>query len=269
MLMPARRVRIAARRGVANRRGVAAMEFAMVAPIMVLMIWAVYDIARALLAWEETNHAAQAIAQAAEKMSVTGTTNLTTGKPITSLTSQQMQDAMTSIYAEMPWLNLGNAGGSFPGAYGVTLSGIQFWPLCPANNTGTCPTQAPAVKWSTYLAPAEGGPHLVAPLPTASTVPWRLCSPSPLPVSQFPNNATQLQYMIDPNLNTTAPQLVVIPQVVADVYYVFQPTFPLLTKSITFYASATFPAPLGGDDQLITFAPGAAFDTYVETCPDP
>ncbi len=252
------------------RRGVAAMEFAMVAPIMVTLVWGVYDVSRALVAWEETCRAAEAVAQAAEKMSVTNKDypkgDPRAGSPITSLTAAQMQAAMTSIYAQMPLLNLGNNTGSFRGNYSVTLSSVAYLPLCPANNTNTCPPQAPWVVWSSYLT--EGGGQMLTPANAGISL-YRVCG-ALAPVAQFPNDSTQLLKMIDPTLvNNGVQNLNLIPQVVADVQYVFKPTFPLLGgKTFTFWASASFPAPLGGDDQIIVFnkTGSGGVDGTVEDC---
>jgi Flp pilus assembly protein TadG len=259
-----------------DRHGVAAMEFAMVAPLMLLMIWGVYDTARALVAWEETYHAAQSVAQAAEKLSVTNQVYPGTNTPETALTAQQMQDAMTSIYAEMPMMpNNSNPNGPFTGTYEVILSGVAFLPLCPANVTNTCPTQTPNVLWSTYLlAPnANFNVHILNPPPTLPTILFRKCSTGTttlIPVAHFPNNsAYQLQDMIDPNMESGGvTNINLIPQVVADVAYVFTPTFPLLKNfTYTFWASATFPAPLGGDDQEIKYnGTAASAPSYVEVC---
>jgi hypothetical protein len=256
-----------------DHRGVAAMEFAIIAPIMVLMIWGVWDISRALLAWEETYHAAEAIAQAAEKLSYTGISYPNTNNPVTALTAQQMQDAMSSIYAEMPWLNLGNPGGLFTGGYQVTLSGVSFnqlglpgAPPCTPPQA-TCLTQSPVVLWSSYLT--EGGPQLTLPPVNQPNALYRLCTPNPVPVAQFPNNAHQLQDMIDPNLQTGgSSNMILMPQVVADVVFTFQPSFPLLSNlTYTFYASASFPAPVGNDNQQIVFDQKDSGANTVENCP--
>ncbi len=253
-----------------DRQGVAAMEFAMVAPIMLLLIWGVYDTARALVAWEETYHAAQAVAQAAEKLSVTNQVLPGTNTPETALTAQQMQDAMTSIYAEMPLIpNASNPRGSFLGTYGVILSGVAFKPLCPANATNTCAAQTPQVLWSTYLNEGNAG-QMLNPPPSLPSIFFRQCGAGALTsTAHFPNNNNQLLYMINPNLQSGGvTNINLIPQVVADVVYVYAPTFPLLRNfTYTFWASATFPAPLGGDDQEIKFnGSSATAPSYVEDC---
>ena len=250
-----------------DRRGTAAMEFAMVAPIMVVLIWGVFDVARALVAWEETYHAAEAIAQAAEKMSVTNINYPNTTQPLTALTASQMQDAMSTIYAEMPWLKLGAGNGAFTGQYAVTLSGVSFEPRCQANALDFCAPQTPNVLWSSSLG--LGGSQLKTAPPNAPYLLDRLCGPL-VAVNQFPNDATQLTKMIDPNLvKVTLPKINDIPQVVADVQFTYAPSFPLLQNfTYTFYASATFPAPLGGDDQEIVFDQKDSGANTVENCPN-
>ena len=208
----------------------------------------VWDVARAVLAWEETCHAAEAVAQAAEKLSVTTYTYDNTTKPVTALTSQQMQYAMSSIYGEMPWLNVGSGTGLFGGNFGVTLSGIAFNAPCLANPQNTCATQVPYVLWSSSLSE-------VYPKSLQLTQQERACGNVKNYGPQFPNDNTQLTYMIDPSASQNGAQnMILIPQVVADVHYTFTPSFPLLANfTYTFWASATFPAPLGGDDQAIIY----------------
>ncbi len=231
------------------------MEFAIIAPAIVTMCWGVYDLGRALIAWQETTLAAEAVAQAAEKLSVTGNVDATSGAPILALTSQRMQDAMTSIYASMPFLGLGDHSGSFTGNYSVTLSGVAYTPPCPASaqGPGACVSpQIPQVIWSAYLD--EGGTQLMQPPVTALALVQRACGAPAVISGNFPNNGQQLQTLTDVNKSGAGgTDVVLIPQVVADVQYVFTPTFPLIGRSFTFWASASFPAPLGGDDQPIVF----------------
>ena len=181
-------------------------------------------------------------------MSVTTFTYDGTTKPVTALTATQMQNAMSSIYAEMPWLNEGDGTGLFGGQFGVTLSGIAFYEPCVASPNNACVTQAPIVLWSSSLSE-------VNPKGLQLTQKERVCGPVPTYGPQFPNDNTQLKYMIDPSTSQgNAQNMILIPQVVADVYYTFTPSFPLLSGyTYTFWSSATFPAPLGGDDQAIIF----------------
>jgi hypothetical protein len=257
-------------RGVACRRGVASVEFAIILPAVLMMIWGVYDAGRALVAWQETYLAAEAVAQAAEKLSVTGSVNVVTGAPVLALTSQRMQDAMTTIYAEMPFLGLGDHSGSFGGNFSVTLSGVTYNPPCPASaqGPGACVLpQIPQVIWSAYLD--QGGTQLLAPPVTPLANVQRGCGQPKYIAGSFPNTANQLLTLTNVNLaGAGGTDVVQTPQVVADVSYVFTPTFPLLGHSFVFWASASFPAPLGGDDQPIVFdlTHSTGFQNTVANC---
>lgn len=259
MLTSRGQARLAKIRVIRDRQAVAALEFALVAPLLVVMFWGVYDFARALIAWEETCAAAQQIAQAAEKLSVT------TGSSLTSLTSTQMQDAMTTIYAAMPGLNLGNSSGSMTGAFAVTLSGIAYTPLC--STSSGCQAQTPTTLWSSYLT--QGGAQQLN--ASSVTLPLLRGCGTLKSVATFPDDATQLSVMISPA------SITLTPQVVADVQYVFtfslpmQNWFPFLWSSpvpgeVTFHASASMPAPHGDNMQEITFNNGGP-PGNVESCP--
>ncbi len=231
----------AVRRAMRNRRAVAALEFALIAPVTAVLLVGVFDISRAMTAWEETCNAAQAIAQAAEKLSVPA--NL--GQP--TLNATQMQNAMSTIYAQMPGLNLGHGGGSLPGLFAVTLSSIEYLPLC--QNTSGCAAQTPYTAWSSYFA--EGGGQLITKTLGSGAL-LRACG-ALTAVSNFPNDATQLTKMVDPTKAIGAVPMTLTPQIVADVHYTFTPTFSMFLNPITFWASAVVPTPLGGTNMTTTF----------------
>jgi hypothetical protein len=256
-----------------NRRAVAGLEFALVAPVLAIMLLGVFDGARALVAWQQTENAAQAVAQAAEKLAVTP------GRTTTSLTYQQMQNAMTTIYAEMPGLSRGFGNGVFPGPYSVTLSEIEYYPTCkytvfggqPPAGCGFSATnpQIPYTLWSTFLQPPYGGGSLVTSnvqracgslvreYPT-----WDSISANPKP--------TRFQQMLDPSDFGTNP-IVLGPQIVADVEYSFVPSFSILLPArptITFLASATLGSAFGDNTQTVMYVPGLA-DGKVNNCQVP
>jgi Flp pilus assembly protein TadG len=241
--------RAGARHMFSERRSVAALEFAMVAPVVLTMTLAVFDLARALIAWEELQHAAEAIVEAAEKLSET----TVSGQPATQLNLTAIQAAMSTIYPEMPGLAFGAGTGAFPGKYGVTLSSIVF---LEANNTwctttSGCTAETPNTLWSAYLT--EGGAQLLT-SPVSSL--QRQCV-ALTAVKTFPDNSQELADMVTPSQGATGIPL--IPQLVADVQYQFQPSFPLFLGKTTFtiWASATLPAPMGGVTQEISFDPSA------------
>ncbi len=232
-------------RGLGETRSVSSVEFALMVPIIFTLVAAVYDIARALIAWEEVNNAASAVVQAAQKLSVSA------GTPVTQLTYTQMQTAMTSVYAQMPRLNLGNGTGMFNGPFAVTLSGVEYYPTCTYTNFASCTggPQTPYTLWSSNLT--FGGQELLKPVPGQTNTLLRACGPL-TPVASFPNNANQLNVMISPVLAGTT-SMTMAPQVVADVRYTFSPYFFFFVKSVTFWASATMPSPVGDPSTPISF----------------
>jgi Flp pilus assembly protein TadG len=288
--MPRLSDRAALHAAVRERDAVAALEFALIAPIMAIMIMAVYDASRALIVWQQVENAAQAVAAAAEKLSVSQ--SVTT----TSLTGTQMQNAMTSVYAEIPGLSSGitnpNPVQVSTGAYSVTLSEIVYYPTCKASNPQTVAAaagcsngqsvsasnpQVPYMAWTTWLNEpgatattgrlgAYGTPNTAsACLPLQQVYPtWNTTENGKPPV-------TRLEQMVDPADNATY-AITLTPQIVADVSYTFKPTFaqvlPLGT-TIIFTATAMLSTPFGDNTQQITYNSTSATSGTVYTCPPP
>jgi hypothetical protein len=252
---------VTARVGNLGNCGVAALEFALVAPVMIIMFFGTLDICRAYIAWQEVNNTAEAVVQAAEKLAVTQ------GATTTQLNATQMQAAMSVIYVEMPGLDYGNGDGLLgKGRFSVTLSEVDFAPLCAT--TAGCAPQAPQTLWSGWLT--EGGPYLNLTSSKADML-YRDCMPL-IPVASFPDDDTQLTVMVTPT-SALAPGrgigVTLVPQLVADVQFRFIPTIgAFVTKPIWFRASATLPAPLGGTSQEVSFDPSAGTDN-VKQCPAP
>jgi Flp pilus assembly protein TadG len=231
---------------VASRRGFAAVEFALIAPVAVIMLLGVFDLARACVVWQQTCAAAQAVAEAAEKLSYS------VGSSQTQLSSTQMTQAMSVAYAEITGLSVGN--GNFTGgtSFTVTLSGIVFSPTCTTSSG--CPAQVPYVSWSTTLT--QTGVVVATPA-------VRACG-ALTPVATFPDDSTQLTKMVSWSQN----QIALAPQVVADVRTIYVPLFSMFIGNVTFWSSAAVPAPIGGTDQAITYN-SAAPAGNVQTCTVP
>jgi Flp pilus assembly protein TadG len=230
------------------------MEFAIAAPILLSLNLFVIDGARIFLIWRQVHNAALGIVAGAAKLSLT--TDPTTGAVTSLLTYDQMQQAMSTVFADIPGLNLGNGGGLLPGSFAVTLSSIWYYPLCTQATITTCsPTQVPFVRWSTYLNPSYvgAGPNLMSGV-------VRPCTGFALTaVASFPDDNTQYNVMIDPKLAAGGnPEITAPPQLVADVQYSFTPYYPIFFKSYVFYASAASPAPIGGLDQTTEINTNAA-----------
>jgi len=229
-----------------SRRAVAALEFALVAPVAIAMMFGVFDLARACIVWQQTCSAAQAVAEAAEKLSYTA------GSSQTQLTSTQMQAAMTTAYAEITGFSLGNGTSSSGSTFTVTLSGVVFSPTCTTSSG--CSAQVPYASWSTTLT--QTGVSVPTPA-------LRACG-ALTPVATFPDDSTQLTKMVSWSQN----QIALAPQVVADVRTIYVPIFSILTGPVIFWSSAAVPAPIGGADQAITYNAAAPAGT-VQTCAVP
>jgi Flp pilus assembly protein TadG len=227
-----------------DRRGVAALEFALIAPVILLLTLASLDAARELLIYGQIHNAANAIAQAAEKLSVT--TDPTSGAVTSELTADQMQKALSTIYAEIPGLNLGNGGSVFSGSFGAGLSSVSYTPSCTA--TTGCGSQTPVLLWSTQLY--SGGANLLG------TV-YRSCSTTLTQVAHLPNTSVSLQELASPVVSGGT-AMTLVPQVVADVAYQFTPWFPFFRSSVMLYASASYPAPVGALNAAVTLNTSAS-----------
>jgi len=223
------------RRLARDRRCSAAIEFALVAPLMVTLAFAGYDIVRAYTVWDEISNAAALIAEAAAKLSVT------LGSTTTQLTYTQMQSAMSMIYVLVPDMGLGDGTSTTKSSFGVTLSGIVYYPTC--STSSSCATQTPYTAWSSYLT--QTGVSF-------STTPLRACG-ALTSVSAFPDDSTELTKMVTWKVTAGTGYVPLAPQVVADVRATYVPVMSLFLGTITLWSSAVVPAPLGTMSQQITF----------------
>ena len=245
----------------ADRQSIASLEFALIAPILLTISLASLDLSRALLVWQQVNDAAEAVVENAEKMSVT--TNQS-GQVVSELTPAQIQAAMSTVYAQMPGSFGGRPnspfGGVFPGSFAVTLSSVAFTPLCNPNATPACtlanvPKQLPVTIWSSYLTRGQGDARInLDYTPTPNDPLLRPCG-GLAAAKQFPNTLPlQFTTMIDPDAGLQGkPNMILVPQLVADVQYNFTPLFSLVfgNVTITFVASAALPAPVGQTNSYI------------------
>jgi Flp pilus assembly protein TadG len=217
----------------ADRRGIAMLEFAIIAPVMVMMATAGFDITRALVTWQEVQTASEWAAVSAQSLAVTSTP---TGYE-TDLSIQQATVAMTTIYGSMPQV----FSGLWSGQYAIAMSGIQ-WYLVGG-------TAKPFLVWTTTLKDLA---------PSEVTGQWdgtffRSCSSPAAQVTQVatvPNDVSILTTV--PTENITASSTFVV----IDIHYHFVPILPgldYLTGPIDFYASFAFPNLIGANDQPLKF----------------
>ncbi len=98
-----------------SRRGLAGVEFALVAPLLLIMLFGVVDLSRAILMIQRLTVAAAATATIASTMAVQASSlNILTGK--------QAWQATTAPFAVFPNWRLS----PLPGTFAITLSSVGF-----------------------------------------------------------------------------------------------------------------------------------------------
>ena len=121
------------------RRGTISIEFALISPSLILVVIGVLDITRALILYQQVYNTAHTIPLSASSIAVQP--DLTT-----SLTVDQVQQGLSAIYAEVPWIR----SGTETGIRSVTMSSITFVqavPACVPSATVAC-ASTPFVAWS-------------------------------------------------------------------------------------------------------------------------
>ena len=192
------------------RGGTAALEFALLAPVVAIMLAGIYDISTGYVAWVRVTLAANSIAQIATTVAAMAATTET-------LSKLDASNASSAMFAYLPNALTGNSP-----PYSVVISSIAM----TANGPGSATAYTAHVAWSgvfqNYNGPgkqrpcdASGG---IMPDPIATDPP----APNKLPSSVY----------------SAAPLLVV------DVTYTYTPLFfQFLTGGITIAQSASLSHP--------------------------
>jgi Flp pilus assembly protein TadG len=239
------------------RHAISSVEFALVAPLPILMIIGVFDVSKAMILRQEVINAAHSISLTASLVAVQG-------NGTTTLTQAQVQAIESDIFAEIPWLR----SGVEKGTTSVTLSGVLFsaLPSSSCNPYTTCTYWFPFVMWSVPYRPTTtyGVPFIY---------PTRACGVMTSGVWNI--NTTQNTPLTSTNFMSTLriggityPD----PILVADVRYTYTPAFfKFLTGSMDFVASAYWPVrivpynsdstPGGGQSSQLTTYDTANTDT--------
>ena len=218
--------------------GVAAMEFALVAPCVIVFVIGVFDISKALILNQQVYNAAHTIPVSASGLAVQP-------DKTTSLTVTQVQQSMSAIFAEMPWIR----SGLETGFRSVTMSSIIFQkvdPSCVALPLIPC-SYAPHVAWSVpYTEPANRYANNGSTFQAITRSCMQLNQTAP--TAGVASDLTSLR-----TLNVVNPD----PILVVDVHYQYTPVFlNFLTGPIDFWASGYWPvrsiAPSATPDQQYT-----------------
>jgi Flp pilus assembly protein TadG len=190
------------------RSGVAAIEFALIAPILILMATGLHDLTRAFIAWQRLSMAAQAIAEIATSVAATAANT-------NSLNASQAGQASSAVYAYLP-----NTATPTHPAFGVTLTSIVMTPTvqgCVAACTYTA-----HVAWSGVFQ---------------GTSPRRLCD-----AIANESALTAVSDDLDPSPSTLPTHVYsAAPLLVADVSYTYTPLFlQFITGPIAIVRTAYF-----------------------------
>ena len=198
-----------------GRRGTAALEFGLIAPVMISMFIGVFDITRGMIVQQQVYNAAHMIPVSASTLAVQPDST-------TSLTVSQVQQSLSAVFAAIP----GRRSGSLPGQASATMTSVTFVQV-DASCTSACAV-APHVAWSVAYADPPG--RIAGNANSFQTV-TRPCMQlnQTGPAADAPGDLTSL-----PTANVASPD----PLLVVDVHYRFTPLFlNFVTGPIDFWAS--------------------------------
>ena len=200
-----------------ERRATVVVEFALLAPVLILFTIGVLDISKAMIIYQQVENAAHTITISASNLAVQPDGS-------TSLSVTDAQQVMSAIYAEMPLV----AAGVEKGVRSATLTSVTFVqadPACVPLAGVTC-ASTPFPAWSVgYTGGTPGG----------FTVVTRPCGAL---TQVAATAATAGNLTLLPTLGIANPG----PVLVADVHYRFSPTFfAFVTGPIDFWASSFWP----------------------------
>ena len=199
----------AARAFLSARRGVSALEFSLVVPILLLMLVGVFDVSKVMIISAQVDNASRLIPLSASTVA-TSASNAGASQA-TSLTSAQAQQAMSMIYAEFPWLR----SGVETSTASVTLSSVAFFPIagCAPSSGTNCYTAT--VMWSmAYVSPMHASAAFGTPVLRPCTALIQVA-----PGAALPKGQTTLTTL--PTANITLPDNILV----ADVAYKYVPFF--------------------------------------------
>ncbi len=200
-------------RAAADRRGVAGLEFALLAPALIVVMLSLYDVTNAVIAWWQISVAAGTIARIATNFAAT-TTNTNV------LATTQATTASTAVFGVMPALALVPAS-----RYGVAISSVVMTPTVPGC-TSNC-TYVANTAWSMALQ---------------GSAPTRPCGELGAVADGLPSSSTTLPL----GAFTSAPLIVV------DVTYNFAPIFANLPwVNLRFMETAYLATRTGSDAEWV------------------
>ncbi len=197
-----------------DRSGLALLEFAIVAPVMLVLSMGGFDIARALITGQEVEQAAEFAAVSAQSMAIQPDQS-------TGLSPLQAQAAMTTLYGNVPQV----FSGLWPGKWAIAMSGVEWTTATP-----TVPS-TPYLAWTTNLYGLAPSETITGSSNSYDTTFKRTCGTTLNQVDAVPTDSTLLQSVPTAQVTTTSTFVLV------DIEYIFKPVLPItfVTGPITFY----------------------------------
>jgi Flp pilus assembly protein TadG len=220
-----------------SRSGIAALEFALIAPVLVTVCAGLYDLTTAFLAWQRVNMAALAIAQITTYQAAnSNNTNMNI------LNLAETRTGASAIYAYLP-----NTLSASPPGFGVTISSIAMVPT-PSGCTVNC-TYTAHVAWSGIFQ----GSGSRRPCDARSGV---------SALNFVPDGSNPTPQTLPTDLQSTGQPLLVV-----DVNYTFQPLFfTFITGNIMMMGSAYFPPRTGLPSDWVQYYLAGSSDPTID-CP--
>lgn len=199
------------------RRGVAAVEFALVAPVMILLFIGVFDIAHAMIVQQEVYNCTHAILVSASSLSLQP-------DKTTSLTPLQVQQSLSTVFAAIS----GRRNGALLGATGVIMTSVDFTQSDPSC-TSSCAYVAHTAWSVAYADPAgrSGGANTFE----SATRPCQLNQTTPTQAAPGRLDSIGTWGIMNPD-----------PMLIVDTHYRYTPMFfNFVTGPIDFWSTGYWP----------------------------
>ena len=208
-----------------DRRGIAAVEFALIAPVGILMMIGVVDLTRGIVIQQEVYTAAHTIPVFASSLAVQPDRS-------TSLTVAQVQQSLSAVFADIP--SLRSASGGTAGVIMTSVDWTQSDPMCKPATQSPC-AAPPYVAWSVAYAPPTGRAATGLTF-EGVTRPCGQLTQAP------PTQATDGNLAVIRTAGIDIPVPALSPMLVVDVHYRYTPIFfEVVTGPIDFWASGYWP----------------------------
>jgi len=218
-----------------SRPGLAAIEFALIAPLMITACAGLYDLTTAFLAWQRVNMAALAMAQIATYQAATTTDNNINTNVLNLI---EAQTAASAIYAYLP-----DTMTALTSSFAVVVTSVVVT-LQNTSCTAAC-SYISNVAWSGLFQGGAGTTRACG----AGALGWVADTAGPSSTT-LPTDLQQVQ-----------------PVLVVDVYYTFQPMFfTFITGNILMMGSAYFPPRTGLPSDWVQYYSAGSPDLTI-ACP--